>query len=226
MGVFRNEAEVGAVVKSYLLDMHQEVYCEVETDIGRIDIVAVSPTGMITSVELKACLSMDVLGQAIYRSRFVHRSVAAFPMPKDSRHYKLSVLRAIHLSTGIGIWLVDKSGVKEEHAPRIQRNPRHIEKWVRGCLREEQKHQDAGVNRGYWSPFQQTKKTLVDYVRNNEGCTLKDAMNEIQHHYATHSSAYNSMGTMILQGVVKEIERRDGGLFPRSIEHATTPDTT
>jgi len=117
--MFKNESEVGEIVKAYLLDCGAEVYCEVDSGIGRIDIVAV--TGKIlTSVELKVRLSLEVLGQAIDRRLYVHRSVAAFPMPKQRRH-KESVLRAVHEQFGIGIWCVTETTVREKYAPRLHR---------------------------------------------------------------------------------------------------------
>ncbi len=48
------------VVIGYLRDLKYDVFCEVQTDIGRIDIVAVS-CGIITSVEVKNQCNFDVL---------------------------------------------------------------------------------------------------------------------------------------------------------------------
>lgn len=207
---FKTESEVGEVVKSYLHDLRQDVYCEVETGCGRIDIVSVGG-GVITAVELKVRLSLDVLGQAIDRSRYVHRSVAAFPMPKQA-YYKRLILSAVSESTGIGIWIVKRNVVDELHAPRLYRKP--CDRYIRAALRDEQKQQLAGVSKGYWSPFQQTRAALVSFVRANPGCTLKSAMKAVDHHYASHSTAYNSMSKWVRTGVIKEVERReDGGLY-------------
>ena len=98
------ESDVGDIVKSYLIDMKQDVYCEVEAAGGRVDIVAVCGR-IVTAVELKTCLSLDLLGQAIDRRRYVHRSIAVAPSPK-TKYHKTHVIKALCAQTGIGVWLI------------------------------------------------------------------------------------------------------------------------
>lgn len=213
-----SEADVGEVVKSYLTDAGQDVYCEVDTGaVGRIDIIAVSGR-IVTAVELKVRLSMEVLGQAIDRRYYVHRSVAAFPKPKHSRYHGY-VLKAVHDATGIGIWEVSDRYVHELYPPRLNRQARSDR--IVESLDERQKHQAAGVSCGYWSPFRDTKYALIEFVRKHPGCTLKDAMSGIEHHYKTHSTAYSSMARWIHEGVIKEVERRDGLLYMSDFQAAT-----
>lgn len=209
-----SEADIGEVVKSYLSEAGQEVYCEVDTGaIGRIDIIAVSGR-IITAVELKVHLSLEVLGQAIDRRYYVHRSIAAFPRSKHSG-YRGYVLKAVHVATGIGIWEVSNGYVRELYPPLLNRKARS-ERIVES-LDERQKHQAAGVSCGYWSPFRDTKYALVEFVRKHPGCTLKDTMTGIEHHYKTHSTAYSSMAKWIHAGVIKEVELRDGLLYLKEI---------
>lgn len=206
---FKTESDVAEVVKTYLVAARHEVYCEVALDVGRIDIVAVS-RGILTSVEVKRRLSLDVLGQAAHRARYFHRSVAAFPMPRN-RGYAPLVLQAMHRATGIGIWEVKENSVRELFAPRFCRRP--CCDGILESLCEQQQHQPAGVAKGFWSPFKDTKRALIGFVRSNPGCSLKEAMGKVKHHYASHSSAYNSMAQWIRQGVITEIERRGKGLY-------------
>lgn len=213
------ETEVGEAVLNYLADCKCECYCEVKVYSSRIDIVAVSGS-IYTTIELKTRLSLDVLGQAIDRRNYGHRSVAVYPDPKrsSSKDYTPRTLSAIHASTGIGIWTVHGSGsnayVREIYRPTINRRPHHL-KQLKKALCPEQMHQAAGVNKAYWSPFVETKRALINFVEEHQGCTLKDAIREIKHHYATHSTAYNSMGKWIREGVIKELEYRDKGLFTK-----------
>ena len=215
MSKFKTEAEVGEVVMAYLAGPGVEVYSEVQLGDIRIDIVAVSGH-LVTAVELKARLSLDVLGQAADRSGYVHRSIAAFPMPKE-RRYKQHVLGAVNRATGIGIWQVMDSGdIHELFAPRLLRRPCiHI---VRAALHPGQKHQAAGVPHGQWSVFKQTTMELIRFVANNPGCSLKQAIDGIKHHYGSSSTARSSIYTWLRKGVITEIELRDGGLYLKEVK--------
>lgn len=204
------ETEVGKIVIDYLKDQKETVYCEVDSGCGRIDIVSVSDSGVITAIELKNQCSFDVLGQAVDRLGFAHRSIAAFPFPKERRH-KVTVVDRVARSTGIGVWIVTHGHIEEKYRPVLYRTA--LTHHITNYLREEQKNQEAGVNHGYWSPFKSTKQSLVNFVAKNEGCTLKEALKHVKHHYASHSSAYGSLGQWIRSGVIDEIERRDDGLL-------------
>lgn len=205
----RKESEVGEVVLNYLHDLRQDTYCEVVTDIGRIDIVSVGSNSLITAIEIKTTLSFDLLAQAIHRSGYCHRSVAACPFPKLHSH-KRTILKAIHAQYGIGIWRVERNHVTEEYPPRIQRHA--LANYVKNSLRPEQKNQPAGVNMGYWSPFQQTKKDLIAFVRDNPGCSIKEAIAGISHHYKSSSTAYSSIAKWIRTNVIKEVVLTGNGL--------------
>lgn len=220
--MIKTEADVGDIVIDYLKGMNHEVYCEVDSGYGRIDIVSVCGS-VVTAIELKKSLTFHLLGQAIARSWHAHRTIIAFPHP--SRYYdKEAALKAINEKYGVGVWLVkDYSNyghgfrhmsINETIAPKFNRKA-NVE-WTKTALKEEQKNQRAGVNKGQWSPFRDTKERLILYVKRHPGCTIKDAMSEIKHHYTKNSSACSNMGTWIKQGVIKEIERVDGRLYLRN----------
>ena len=176
MGRFKNESEAADVVIGYLRDLRYEVYCEVQTGIGRIDIVAVQGK-IITSVEVKNRRSFDVFSQAIHRFPYVNRSVAAFPFPKSQDRI---VMKSVAKQTGIGIWDIKTNSISEFIAPRLNRRP--ASKWVVDSLCDEQKNQKAGVNQGHWSPFRATKDRIVLHVRKNQPCSLKSTIEAIEHH--------------------------------------------
>ena len=208
--IFKNESEAADVVVGYLRDLKHEVYCEVETGIGRIDIIAVFGK-IVTSIEVKNRCSLNVLGQAIHRRPFVHKSIAAFPFPDKA---ELAVLESVCKQTGIGIWNIG-FGVQEFYAPKVNR--RSVSKYVINSLCDEQKNQKAGLNKGYWSPFQDTKKRLIKHVQKNPGCSIKSAVEKIKHHYSSNSSAYQSIAKWIRSGVISEIELDDGLRFNHPI---------
>lgn len=206
MGRFQNESEAADVVIGHLRDLKYNVYCEVQTGAGRIDIIAVQGK-IITSVEVKNCRNFEVLSQAIHRWPYVNRSIAAFPFPKSQDRI---VMQAVAKHTGIGIWDIKKNTVSEFIAPRLNRRP--ASKWITESLCEEQQNQKAGVNQGHWSPFRATKDRIVLHVRQNQPCTLKSTIEAIEHHYASDSSAYQSVGKWIRSGVIKEVEMTPKGL--------------
>lgn len=210
MAKFKNESEVAEVVVRSLKDLHYEVYCEVEIAGFRADIVGVLNKHVLI-VEVKNQLTLDVLGQAIDRRRYAHYSVAAFPMPKDPQGYKKVVLSSVSTDTGIGIWAVNRRSVKEMFLPSL--NKKGWTKKTLGCLRDEQKDQKAGVNNGHWSPFRDTKEALIEFVRKNPGCSLRDAIRGVDHHYKRFNTAYSCLSKYISNGTIKEIVETETGYF-------------
>ena len=208
MARFDSEADAADVVIGYLRDLKFDVYCEVDSKVGRIDIVALQGS-VLTAIEVKNRCNLDVLGQAASRQPFVHRSIAAFPFPKHSRHPH-TCFRSMHLVYGIGVWDIQKYCISEAFAPVINRKP--MKRYVEDCLCDEQKNQRAGVNRGYWSPFQRTKERIVKHVTENQPCTLKSVIESVEHHYGSDSSAYTSVGKWIRQGVIGEVTMTRDGL--------------
>jgi len=204
------ESDVGKVVIDYLKDLRRKVYCEVAAAGGRIDIVALDEKNRITSVELKTRLSFDLLTQSIDRSAYSHWSIAACPKPKNMRAAHIAV-RTICETYGIGLWFVRGKSVEVHCVPRLNRNA--LSKYILNELHDGQMNQDAGVNQGHRSPFRQTVSGLTRYVANHQGCSLKDAIESIDHHYSTRTSARSSIASWIRSGVIDGVEMRDGRMF-------------
>lgn len=212
MSRFKTESDVADVVIAHLQDLRYEVYCEVEVCGRRVDVVAIRD-GISLAVEVKRTCNFDVLGQASSCASWFHRSIAAFPFPKSQSPYLKICLSAVHNQCGIGVWEVSDRGIVEHYPTRLNRRARlsHIDRF----LNEQQKSQRAGLNKGFWSPFSETKHALIAFVRKHQPCTLKESIEGIRHHYRTGSTAYSSLGKWIREGVIPEVEMTKKGLVIR-----------
>ena len=84
-----------------------------------------------------------------------------------------------------------------------------------GLFDEQKTFAPAGNAKGQrWTPFAQTCLTLADHVKRNPGVTLSEALREVRHHYASHSSGRSALATWLKQDGVRGVEmRRDGKLL-------------
>jgi hypothetical protein len=120
---------------------------------------------------------------------------------------------------GVGILEVGSQvgglGVREEARPELNRKA-GVD-WLRGRLRPEHKtFAEAGNAQGKaWTPFQATCRALQELAASNKNLMLKAAIDQIDHHYASNSSARSSLKKWIDKGVVPGIalERRGRGLY-------------
>jgi hypothetical protein len=225
---FKTEAELAAQVVEWLTDQGWDVYQEVQIrgDGSTADIVATQ--GPLTWViECKLSMSLDLMAQAIDWKRDAQRISVATPGKKHEPWTKRRAFVSKVLgSYGIG-WI--------RVTPEPQYGPpcvevlqpelnRRVKERFREHLREEHKtFAKAGNAEGKrWTPFQSTCESLVRYVRRNPGRTLKDIVDGVDHHYASSSSAKQSLSHWIRKGVIKGVELRREG---RVLRVYPAPDT-
>jgi hypothetical protein len=188
-----------------------EVFQEVETYIGIADIV-LKHANFIWSVEVKTSLSMQVIAQAWENQRIYNFSSICVPSKKHSKGSMMAM--DICRKYGIGVFKINiyaaYNEINETVKAKLNRNANT--KHVR--LVEHQKtFSEAGNSDGRrWTPFNQTKLELTQYVSKNPGCKLKDALTNIKHHYASLSSAQNSIRQWINCGIIDNIEINRGVL--------------
>jgi hypothetical protein len=85
--------------------------------------------------------------------------------------------------------------------------------YLRELLTEAQRtHAPAGNNRGQrWSPWVGTCAAVREFVGEHPGCTARECMAAVKHHYRTEATARNSMVQWVAEGKVPGVEqRRDG----------------
>lgn len=217
-----SEAELAAVVTAWLDQMGYETYAEVAEGRGagrRADIVAVrGPITMI--VETKTTLSLSLLEQCARWLGAANYVIACCPFTRNS--WAASDYARLR---GFGLWLVSgvygedvsSARVDEVRAPRLWR---HIHAPVRRLLRpEHRRHAPSGsAGGGYYTPFRATCDRLRELVRRHPGVTLKDAMNQIEHHYVSIQSARSCLPGRIREGLVPGVVIKEDGrrllLFP------------
>ena len=201
------ETDIAAGVIRWLRDLKWETYQEVSPRGGkRADIVAVM-NGRTWVIETKTTFSFDVIKQALWWKPYANWVSLAVPYGRGSSGHGLQekVLKVFDL--GLITWSDHGDGVHEELAPVLQRklaSPmllKHIHEHGHHL-----KDQEGGMSGGgYWTPFKHTCHHLADYVAAHQGCSLKDAMLNIQHHYKRSSTATTMMSVNIKSGFVPGI---------------------
>jgi len=183
-----------------------DVYQEVTIGGSRADIVALR--GRISwIIEVKAVASLSVVFQAARHIGAAHYiSIAApkasFELAKVARWQRVGILRLRLLSPDAESLIVE-----EEEAAPIHR---HIApaRDVRKLVCPEHKTALAAGSpggRGAWTPWRSTCCNLARYVREHDGCALKDAIAQIKHHYRTSSTAISCLHAQLRDGLVPSV---------------------
>lgn len=163
------------------------VYQEVDTPMGRCDIVAQhEDSGAVHAIECKVRLSWEVIRQA-WRWRHLANWVSVATLPRQ-RPDDAALGDAVLRSLGIG-WLAVSDRVTERLAA-VRRVALDGETPVdigllREYLRPEQQHfAPAGNSRGdRFTTFKGTVRAIEAYVREHPRCTADDLYAGVPHHY-------------------------------------------
>lgn len=201
------ETELGPPVIDWLTERGWDVYQEVTGPSGRADIVATCGR-LVCVVELKKSLGLDVLEQGSRWTRYAHLVWVGIPYPRRSDAHGFACKVAEW--RGFGVLHIGTDSVKEAKSAPLNRRPLD---GLRGNLNPAQKTMaPAGTSRGgYWTPFKGTCQRLADYVGDNPGCSIRDAVEHIEHHYSSGSGARAHLTSLIEKGAVPGVVlRRDG----------------
>jgi len=199
-----------------------------EVDYGRcIDIVAINDKISI-AIEVKTSFNFKVLEQAIGNTERFNYSYVAVPEFKDDRFQK-----KLCEDYGVGLLILknDFNWLKNEQTGLYETIPNYQ---VANCvqpklnrhasrnkliprLHEFSKTSIAGSKSGDGgkiTAFGITVDNLEWYVERHKGCTIKEAVDKISHHYGTNKAACASIYSWIRTGVIKGVRYEDGKLFP------------
>lgn len=207
------EIDIARPIVAYFQTRGWEVYQEVNTALGRCDIVATQGP-ILVAVEVKASWSLAVFEQADRWIGQAHFSYIAVPRRK---RWKGNILDRFARFLGVGVLVVghhtcsqiDEEKVQEAVKPRFCRR---IGSSVRNRLDEAQKtYAEAGnAESRFWSPFKQTCGAIRDQVRSGPK-PFREVIAAITHHYRNDSTARSSMARWIETGRVEGVRmRRDG----------------
>ena len=198
---FAKEEDMARIVVSHFEGLGYQVYKEVSSRGGRLDIYCVKENDTI-AIETKLNIGLTLLEQAHNWLGRANRVFLAIPYKKKNNlHFAREVCR----NFGIGIMLVSDpqyyESITEIVPAAVCADPSNPPE-----VFEEQKLSVAGNARGeFITPFGLTRRDLVEYVRTNPGCSLSDAVRGIKHHYQHESSAKSSLRKLIIDGVIDEL---------------------
>lgn len=211
------EQSVAEVVVAYLEALGADVYQEVECPGGVADIVA-RVRAELWIIEVKTSLSLALMFQAMERRRIAHRVIVAAPYSRN-----FSDIGVLCEALGIGLWQVDVASSEERWRQHRVLELVDSRRWnsrpvaLAAELKPQHKtHAKAGAigAGGRWTPFRSTCEQLARVVNAEPGITLKQAIAQIEHHYATPSSARSSIAHWIERGKVDGVRLDCGALFP------------
>lgn len=213
------EADLCRALAPWLKDLGWDVYQEVVIGGPRADMVATRGK-LVWIVEAKMSMTLALLDQVYnWRGKSHYLSVVIPSLSKSGCTYSSVAAREMLHQWGVGVFRVHGDGgrfdpyfVSEQLRASFIRRPDLS--WVEGSLQQGQKASEGGsTGGGYWTPFRNTCDKLREYVAANPGCSLKQAIDGIKHHYKTASSAVNSMRHWVTNGKVKGVCSREGKLY-------------
>lgn len=189
-----------------------------EVDYHRcVDIVAIE--GNISmAYEVKTTFNFKVLEQAIENAKHFHYSYICVPDFSDSYFQ-----RKLCVDYGLGLLVYPEKDLFREVRklvhPKLNRHANIFS--LRNRLREENKQSIPGSRSGdggKLTAFGCTVQNAEFFVRRNPGCTLKQMIEGIEHHYSSNQSARGSMAQYIKSGVIKNIELKSNKLYFKNYE--------
>lgn len=222
---YHNEQEIAAAVVAHFEGLGCDVYQEVTLwPQGAVADIVVKVNAEVWIIEVKTSLSLALIVQAEERRRWAHRVWIAVPIKRGIRD-------ACRVVKALGLGLMTVTGIVDDrrqchvevNAPRLTSKPLPLSK--RLCA-EHKTHAKAGAvgAAGRWTPFRRTCEAITRIVREQPGITLKMAIEETDHHYASAAGARSSVAHWIERGTIDgvRIDRADGvaRLFPAETKDA------
>jgi hypothetical protein len=215
------EVDLAARVVAWLEEQRFDVYQSVQLHSGGpvADIVATQGS-LVVVVEAKLRFGFKVVDQAAAWSPYAHLVYCAVPRARGGIGRAGT---AALVALGVGV-IVSADSTREELAPRFNRKAWAAK--LRGVLCPEHKtHAPAGAQGGgHWTPFKMTCENLLKYVASHPGCPMKEAVENIDTHYASAKTARACLALWIREGKVPGVaySASDGlCLQPAVIDHAS-----
>ena len=206
------EIELAVPVIGWLREQHWTVYQEVQCErSGAVaDIVAVQ--GKITWViECKRSLSLALIAQGHAWTSFAHYVSLAVPH-RPIRGGSGPTVSKILKHLGLGLVIAEKDGVMWEllSSPRLNRSA--LVAYLRdGLCAEQQDVCPAGTREGWRvTPFKMTCRELRRIVAASPGVTMKDAIGQFRHHYASDQIARSCLARWLSFGHVRGVRLEKG----------------
>ncbi len=217
----KEETIAGAVV-TYLEQQAWDVYQEVEYVGSRADIVATSGF-IVRVVEVKTSLTAALVEQAWGWKPWAHYVHIAVPKPKIRHRVPgRSVLLSFCLAHGIGIFHVQKreprwseqderkSKFEIKEAEMAKLNRKALAAHFRNAIRPEHKNwgRAGNADNKYYTPWRGTCEAWRAYIKQHPGCSIKELVDKVGHHYQSDSTARSCMSGYLRNGTIPGVEVR------------------
>lgn len=204
------ETEVAVLVVERLRDDGWEVFQEVACAGSVADIVAVRKR-ITWIVEVKTKFSLDLVAQAVNWVKLGAASFVSIAYPRKTASAREQLITEILTERKIGRIIVGDR-YNNIIPPQFIRRHRGHRINIRKHLFAAQKTSIAGsAHGGHWTPWKRTCEVLREHVYANPGCTMREAVEAINHHYMRDSTARACLLTQIRDGALEGIEtKRDG----------------
>lgn len=215
-----SEAVYADVLMGWLRDKGWDCYPEVQLSYGgtRIDIVAVMGP-VCWAIEVKTSLNLDVMCQASDHWCAVARSIAV-PWSKGRPDVKrvLDALQIGMITIRPRPYNESQWDVKEDvRPPIIKANFKMQRTYLRPYLSDEHKKYKPGTQHEYYTPYRGTIDRVMEFVRDHQGCTIKNLVDGINHHYASDTTARAALLTALQRWEFKKGIRVDTSTKPYKI---------
>lgn len=179
---------------SWLTEWKWDVWQEVSPNRSddRADIVAVRDRRVMV-VEAKKSLTFDVIYQADRWSAHYRAVVVPYARPSEGRALAGRVCEWL----GLGLYeaYIWDHDVKETIPPRLHRQYHASSTRMIEALADFPRSYVAAGSPtgGHWSKYRGTMDRVWAYVKANPGCTVRDVVKDVKHHYASPQSAVSAI---------------------------------
>lgn len=190
-----------------------DLYFEVDY-FRSVDIVALEG-GVSSAYEVKTTFNFKVLEQAVINSKYFNFSYICVPCFND-----WSFQKRLCNDYGIGLLVFDDHArcdtneIIELVRPQLNRHTTNL--LLKNRLHQINKLSKPGTKSGdseKITAFSITAEQVARFVGRNPGCTMKDMVNQISHHYDNDRLACVNLSNWIRSGVIKGIEVKDKKLY-------------
>ncbi len=178
-----------------------------EATFQNVDIVA-KHENIMMAFEVKTSLNFTVIEQAAQNRHWFHYSYICVPYSKN-----MSFKREICRLYGIGILAINVKGgaiwgnVYEVEKPKLNRADRKATDYLKKSLKEYNKRSIPGASGSDGTtitPFKLTIEKVVNYVNKHPDPTIKEVLENIDHHYSSFTGAKSSLYQWINKGIINE----------------------
>lgn len=204
----RAETDIGQSVMEWLRADGWSVYPEFRPrmrDVKTADIVAIRDR-IVWIIECKTSINLAVIGQSLGWVKYAHYVSVAGPRAS-------AVARKILKDYGIGLLSVEPLYYRSEVLktmvtlkPRLNRFAKtHIIRESVHPLHEGWDAVPGQVSGGTLTPFRITAQLAIAYVMAHPGCTVKEVVDNIKHHYRCDSTARSCLVSALRRKIIPEL---------------------